>query len=67
MMTQRDRTLTLTARDDGKGFDTSAEFAGHLGLRSMRERVERLGGEIAVVSEPGSGTEITVRVRTERV
>ncbi|QSA19909.1 histidine kinase, partial [Vibrio furnissii] len=31
-----------------------------IGLRNMRERVEFLGGELELMSEPGFGTEITV-------
>ncbi|HEU4494886.1 MAG TPA: ATP-binding protein, partial [Rubrobacteraceae bacterium] len=44
--------------DDGIGFDTSGEFPGHLGLRSMRERAQRLGGTLTVVSSPGAGTAV---------
>jgi signal transduction histidine kinase len=42
--------------DDGRGFDPSASFPGHLGLRSMRERVERVGGALEIISAPGAGT-----------
>ena len=44
--------------DDGIGFDPTGNFPGHLGLHSMRERIERLGGTLAVESAPGKGTEI---------
>jgi PAS domain S-box-containing protein len=50
--------IALDVTDDGKGFDTMADFPGHLGLRSMRERAERLGGTLAVESAPGKGTKI---------
>jgi signal transduction histidine kinase len=50
--------LSLTIRDDGKGF-VSARKTG-LGLIGMQERVEGLGGRLAVKSEPGKGTEIDV-------
>jgi signal transduction histidine kinase len=56
----------LRIRDDGKGIDPDervrAERTGHWGLRGMRERAERLGGELEVWSEPGAGTEIELRV-----
>ncbi|HEX2739292.1 MAG TPA: PAS domain S-box protein [Rubrobacter sp.] len=52
--------ITLDISDDGIGFETKGDFPGHLGLRSMRERAERLGGTLAVESTPGKGT----RVRT---
>jgi signal transduction histidine kinase len=54
--------VMLDIRDDGKGFDTDGDFAGHLGLRSMRERAERLGGQMMVDSRPGSGARISVAV-----
>jgi PAS domain S-box-containing protein len=50
--------ITLDISDDGKGFETEGNFPGHLGLRSMRERAERLGGTLAVESTPGKGTKI---------
>jgi signal transduction histidine kinase len=55
-----DHWLTLTIRDDGSGFDPAADFPGHLGLVSMRERVERLAGSFALTSTPDQGTEIRV-------
>jgi signal transduction histidine kinase len=50
--------VTLEISDDGIGFDSEGDFPGHLGLRSMRERTERLGGTLAVESAPKKGTEI---------
>jgi signal transduction histidine kinase len=48
--------VTLEVADDGKGFDASRSFPGHLGLKSMPERAERLGGRVTVTSTPGTGT-----------
>jgi PAS domain S-box-containing protein len=53
-----DGRITLEVRDDGQGFDPTGEFPGHLGLRSMRERVARAGGEVTITSAPGQGTTI---------
>jgi signal transduction histidine kinase len=50
--------VILEICDDGIGFDPTGNFPGHLGLHSMRERIERLGGTLAVKSAPGKGTEI---------
>ncbi|HSJ73693.1 MAG TPA: sensor histidine kinase, partial [Miltoncostaeaceae bacterium] len=50
---EQDGVVTLEVWDDGAGFDTGAAFAGHLGLRSMRERAESRGGTLAVESAPG--------------
>lgn len=54
--------ISVEVRDDGVGFDPGARAiaARRLGLTSMRERVELLGGRFEVVSAPGEGT--TVRV-----
>jgi signal transduction histidine kinase len=51
----------LEIEDDGVGFDPTGAFPGHLGLRSMRERVEAQRGALALVSAPGAGTSIRVR------
>lgn len=58
--------VQLVISDDGKGFDTSDSFPGHLGLRSMRERAEGVGGSLELASTPdgGRGTSVTVRVPT---
>jgi signal transduction histidine kinase len=54
--------VTLSVADDGQGFDPTAEFPGHLGLRSMRERAEAIGGSLSIDSGPGRGTRIEVRM-----
>jgi GAF domain-containing protein len=54
-----DGALRLTVADDGRGFDASGSFPGHMGLRSMRERAERAGGALEVESAPGKGTTVT--------
>lgn len=60
-----DGTLWVTVSDDGHGFDP--DHADHgFGLRSMRERAEALGGELAVRSAPGGGTTVEVRVPADR-
>ncbi len=61
-LTEEGGGLHLTVEDDGQGFDPSQDFVGHLGLRSMRERAERVGGSLAVRSAPGQGTTLTVFV-----
>ena len=47
----------LPIADDGQGFDPQATRSGkQVGLWSMRERVEQLGGEFELHSAPGQGT-----------
>jgi signal transduction histidine kinase len=57
-------TVTITVRDDGVGFDPGARAIRErrLGLTSMRERAEGLGGKVVVDSLPGSGTTVRVEV-----
>ena len=53
--------LSVSIRDDGVGFDSSAPHLsanGHLGLSSMRERVELVGGRFSITSSLGSGTQV---------
>ena len=57
------RDLRLEIQDDGKGFDPDAvrETAG-IGLVSMQERAEQLGGSLSITSKPGQGTRIRLIV-----
>ncbi|WP_147075477.1 GAF domain-containing sensor histidine kinase, partial [Meiothermus hypogaeus] len=55
---QANGMVQLEICDDGVGFDSQREYSGHLGLVSMRERIERLGGRFEVVSSPGAGTTV---------
>jgi signal transduction histidine kinase len=57
-----DDRLVLEISDNGVGFDTQASFPGHLGLRSMKERALKLGGNLQLESVPGQGTHIRVQV-----
>jgi signal transduction histidine kinase/ligand-binding sensor domain-containing protein len=59
------RRLYLRILDDGRGFEQTDVFsdrAGHFGLIGMRERAERLGGELHLKSRPGEGTQVEVTV-----
>jgi signal transduction histidine kinase len=58
-----DRVL-LEVTDDGQGFDVTARrpdgsvHGGGLGLRTMRDRVTELGGQLTIDSAPGTGTRV---------
>jgi len=54
--------VVLTVRDDGRGFDTSDQFPGHVGLHSMPQRAGKLGGSVTIESAPGRGTQVTARI-----
>jgi two-component system sensor histidine kinase DegS len=62
-LTRDAEQVKLRVADDGQGFDTQIPRTGrHVGLWSMRERVEQLGGQFEVQSVPGQGTTVTTVV-----
>jgi signal transduction histidine kinase len=54
--------IALTVIDDGAGFDVDAAAGKGLGLISMHERAESVGGMLRVVSRKGAGTRLQVTV-----
>ena len=54
--------LALTVVDDGAGFDVDAAWGKGLGLISMGERVEALGGTLEIRSTAAAGTRLEVNV-----
>jgi len=58
-------TITLTLKDDGKGFNTHQACHGH-GLSSMTQRAKSLNAVFEVSSQPGSGTMVSLNVPLTR-
>jgi signal transduction histidine kinase len=56
-----DDAIVLAVSDDGAGFDADAPRPG-AGLSNMRDRVESVGGTLAIASRIGEGTAVTARV-----
>jgi signal transduction histidine kinase len=56
--------IILDMQDDGQGIVAGPQDPqlGGFGLQGMRERVEGLGGEVALESEPGEGTTLAVMI-----
>jgi len=54
--------LVLSIEDNGVGFDFQKNQHEGMGLKSMCERAELVGGELVVNSKPGHGTKITLQV-----
>ncbi|WP_153145937.1 type IV pili methyl-accepting chemotaxis transducer N-terminal domain-containing protein [Dechloromonas sp. H13] len=56
------REIEVVVEDDGGGFDPVNEpnvlSERHVGLRIMRERAHRIGGECQITSAPGKGTRV---------
>lgn len=62
----QEQRVTLTITDNGQGFEPAAgETQRGLGLRSMQERVQELGGSFMVESAPGQGTRVQVSLPQE--
>lgn len=62
-LTGTDHGLLLRVKDNGKGFDSTAEpHTPSLGLLGMRERARRLGGAVHIASAPQQGTELQVTI-----
>lgn len=55
--------LLLEIQDNGRGFDKeSAQLGASFGLLGIRERVLVLGGSLAIDTEKGRGTTLTIRI-----
>jgi signal transduction histidine kinase len=58
-------TVVLEIKDDGRGFVPEAcdgPKDGHFGLLGIRERAERLTGQVSITSAPGAGTDVRVEI-----
>jgi signal transduction histidine kinase len=53
--------IQLNIADSGVGFDTASPKSG-LGLQSMKERADLVGGKVRIVSTPGAGTKVVATV-----
>jgi signal transduction histidine kinase len=74
-MTVTGLEFELKITDNGRGFAEPARTAvavpkpgvrGGNGLKNMRQRLEALGGEFQLTSQPGAGTTVTLRIRLQR-
>jgi len=62
-LSQKSDQWVAILKDNGVGFDPGlAEATGHYGLRSMRQRIEKIGGQVQIDSTPGQGTQICLTV-----
>jgi signal transduction histidine kinase len=65
---ENENRITLFIEDHGVGFDPAQtrSLPGHLGLTSMYERVQALGGNLFIDTQPGRGTRIQVELDLEK-
>jgi two-component system NarL family sensor kinase len=58
--------VVVRCRDDGRGMAPGRRAAalagGHLGLAACTERVEALGGSLAIITAPGAGTDVRATI-----
>lgn len=69
LVSRRPGELTVVIADNGRGFGGDRDGGGRrqpLGLTSMRERMEGLGGRLEVSSQPGEGTRVTATIPVGR-
>jgi len=60
--------IELTVTDDGRGFDLeSVRRSGGLGLVSIEERAHLVDGDVQILTAPGKGTTVLVRVPTRQI
>ena len=59
--------VAMTIADDGSGFDLASAEAQGVGLRSMRERTEALGGQLTVDTAAGHGTRLRVVIGLQNI
>ncbi len=64
LRTEGDDLVVAEVADEGRGFESGT--APGVGLRSMQERANSLGGELTIESEPGKGTRVRVQMPMPR-
>ena len=61
----RENRFRLFVRDDGRGLEGEVlriGREGHFGMAGMRERAERIGGQLRLLSRPSSGTHVELTI-----
>ncbi len=61
-LTWKEGVVTIEIADDGCGFDASRRSKG-IGLRTIAQRVQAIGGHLILDTAPGAGTVIRVSAR----
>lgn len=57
-----EKSLSVTVRDNGQGFDPSSIPSGHYGILGIRERVRLVNGRLDIQSESGKGTCLIIEI-----
>jgi PAS domain S-box-containing protein len=68
-LSQERETISCSVRDNGRGFNVATMLGSRgdcgLGLRLIQDRLEAVGGTLAIISAPGEGTELRATVPLE--
>ncbi|MFC5985117.1 sensor histidine kinase [Marinicrinis lubricantis] len=59
---QKENIIRLFIHDNGVGFDLDDKKHTSYGIVSMKERVNELGGDMHLITAPGKGTKIDIRI-----
>ncbi|AST93352.1 histidine kinase [Sutcliffiella cohnii] len=59
------KKVYILVKDDGVGFDTTVKKAESFGLLGMKERVDLIGGELTIQSQPKKGTIVLIQIPTD--
>jgi signal transduction histidine kinase len=62
-ITRTDGLISIQVKDNGIGFCRETVRTGN-GLRNMEQRAAQINGELNIAGDPGSGTTVTLRVRS---
>jgi signal transduction histidine kinase len=62
LLSVKEGEVVLEISDNGRGFEVAQDYPGHLGLKSMQERVRQLGGQVRIESAPGAGASVRARL-----
>jgi signal transduction histidine kinase len=68
---RHDDVLRISVVDEGRGFEPTVpegcDDGAHLGLHTMRERAESVGGTVTVQAQPGRGTTVVLELPLSRL
>lgn len=62
MLIRREKTVIMRITDDGIGFHPDTAKPGSYGLQNIRERAAQIGAQLKLVSVPGKGTSLEIKV-----
>ncbi len=60
-ITEKEKILDISIKDDGIGFDVNSERKG-IGISNMIDRIESYNGGIEIISSPGNGCTIKAKI-----